>query len=505
MSDVQTKRLAVENGLIIEPTYIAERGPRTATLSERMVAYNSPGTSIAVVNNGQIEWASGYGITDGSAPTSITPETRFYAASISKPVSALAALTLVQSGQLNLDEDVNRKLVSWRVPETELTRKQPITLRHLLNHTSGLGIDKYYTGYQPDEALPTLTQLLCGEAPAKTDPVRVKTEPGSRYRYSGEGYWVMQQLVEDVTGERFADVVQRVVLDPLGMQHSTFHHPLTEAYLAATATAHNNAGEPIFEAWRRFPAVTDGGLWTTPADLARHAIAVQQAVAGQPNSVLSPPLLTEMLTPQPGDHGLGPEIWGQGKATLFRHGGEGTGFGCVLMAFCHTGQGAVVMHNSADSYNLSREILYGIAEVYAWPYYRPVAKTIAKVELEQLLAYAGDYRLVGDPPELDRHREYAGPWGSSETQDLIYRVRPGGETLIEGESLVEGFALAITLPTGYNLTFYPDTPETFFTLEDELTVRFIRQADGPVNTLEVSFWNGLVLRGERQETNEDDA
>jgi Beta-lactamase len=94
--------------------------------------YHVPGVSLAVINDGKIEWARGYGMLQSDRPGPVTPESRFQAASVSKPVASMGALALVEKGKLGLDVPVNDELRSWKLPENDLTRKTPVTLRLLL-------------------------------------------------------------------------------------------------------------------------------------------------------------------------------------------------------------------------------------------------------------------------------------------------------------------------------------------------------------------------------------
>jgi len=113
----------VENGLIKSGT-VNRKTAKKLRLVDRMNFYQVPGVSIAVINNNRIEWAKGYGVLDARETKPVTPETLFQAASISKPLTAMAALRIVQDGLIDLDEDVNNKLVSWKVPENEFTSKK---------------------------------------------------------------------------------------------------------------------------------------------------------------------------------------------------------------------------------------------------------------------------------------------------------------------------------------------------------------------------------------------
>ena len=106
------------------------------TLADRMAEWHVPGVSIAVVEDGRVAWAQGYGQTGDGGP--VTAETKFQAASISKPVAAMVALRLVELGTLSLDADVNTQLKRWKVPASAAADGEPVTLRRLLSHTAGL-------------------------------------------------------------------------------------------------------------------------------------------------------------------------------------------------------------------------------------------------------------------------------------------------------------------------------------------------------------------------------
>ncbi|HKJ47775.1 MAG TPA: serine hydrolase domain-containing protein, partial [Christiangramia sp.] len=128
--------LAIENGL--QPPYqVKGDSLKLFNLSDRMEHYKVPGVSIAVVNNGKIEWAKGYGIANTNTGARVDTNTIFQAASISKPLAALAALKLVENGKLELDKDVNEYLKDWKVPESDFTTNEKVTLRRLLTHTAG--------------------------------------------------------------------------------------------------------------------------------------------------------------------------------------------------------------------------------------------------------------------------------------------------------------------------------------------------------------------------------
>lgn len=275
-----------------------------------------PGLSLAVVSEGKIVRARGYGVIESGSSTPVTEDTLFQAGSVSKPVAAFGAMRLVETGKLSLDDDVNATLKSWKVPENEFTATEKITLRRLLSHTAGLTVHGF-PGYAVDAPQPTLVQILSGEKPANTSAVRADLEPGSRWRYSGGGYSVMQQLVIDVTGHPYPEFMHDTVLKPAGMLGSTFAQPLPPDLAAKTATGHSH-GKPVKGRWHVYPEMAAAGLWTTASDLARFAIAMQQSIAGKPGALLSAETAELMVTPGQGSYGLGFAIASSGATCVSR-------------------------------------------------------------------------------------------------------------------------------------------------------------------------------------------
>ncbi len=360
---VITERIrSVENGLMPK----AEPGQQVqpAGITERMVFYKVPAVSIAMINNGRIEWAKGYGVTEAGGAHPVTEDTLFQAASISKPVTALAVMQFVQKGTLNLDEDVNRTLRSWRVPENEFTRHQRVTLRRLLSHTAGLN-NSGFPGYASDAQVPTLLQVLNGERPSNTAPMQVQCTPGTEDRYSGGGYVVTQQLLMDRCAKPFPDLMQELVLGPLGMRHSTFRQPIPSELAESAAVGHGADGIPLPGKWHTYPEMAAAGLWTTPSDLARMAIALRQSGIGVGKTFLSRETAKAMLTRQlPDGMGLGVGVEGEGDSEYFSHGGANEGYRCIMIMNLKKGRGFVIMTNSDSGMGLGGEIMESIARTY---------------------------------------------------------------------------------------------------------------------------------------------
>lgn len=392
-------RAAAVESRILASIQVEGRPEAAFTLTERMEHYGVPGVSVAVMNGGRIEWARGYGVASVETGAPVTERTRFQAASISKPVAAVAALQLVEEGLVDLDTDVNEYLTSWQVPPSDASNGEPVTLRRLLTHSAGLTVHGF-PGYAAGEPVPTVIQVLDGSGPANTDPVRVDLEPGSEWRYSGGGYTVMQQLVEDVRGQPFAEVMRERVLDPAGMAGSTYEQPLPEGLRAQAATGYRSSGEPVTGNWHTYPEMAAAGLWTTPSDLLRYAAQIQQARGGEPDRVLSKATVDEMLTVNRDGWGLGPGLRPEPDGLRFSHGGANEGFRATFVAFADEGRGAAIMTNSDAGGALASEILLGIAEVYGWAAPRPRTIREHPMTESEIEGIVGRYRVENPPPDI---------------------------------------------------------------------------------------------------------
>jgi CubicO group peptidase (beta-lactamase class C family) len=387
------ERIARVEGGLLPPVLVKGEPLPGMKLADRMTFYKVPGASIAVIDQGRVAWMRGYGFADVAAQRPVTPETRFQAASISKPVAATAVLHIVEKGKIDLDRNVNHYLKTWKVPDNEFTREQKVTLRRILSHSAGITVHGF-PGYEAGKPIPTLVQVLNGEKPANTEAIRVDTVPGAKWRYSGGGYTVTQQMLIDVVGEPFPEMMRRTVLHKFGMKDSAYSQPLREDWQRFAATAYRADGMPVPGKYHTYPELAAAGLWTTAGDLARFAIGIQDALAGKAHSVISKTMAEQMLTRQMENDGLGLFIDGQGRTLRFSHGGGNEGFQCMLVAYAHTGQGAAIMTNSDRGGALIAEILRAIAHEYGWPDFHPTERTQVKVDPAVFRDYVGRYQLA---------------------------------------------------------------------------------------------------------------
>jgi CubicO group peptidase (beta-lactamase class C family) len=374
----------VENG--IPPIPLGENEPPLqVNLQKLMEVYKVPGLSVAVIDNFRIVWAKGYGVTEPGGASPVTTKTLFQAGSISKPVAATGALYLVEHGKLSLDEDVNRKLVSWKVPENEFTKDQKVTLRRLMSHSAGLTVHGF-PGYAVDAPIPTLVQIFNGEKPANTVPIRVDFVPGTKFRYSGGGVTIEQQLVVDVTGEPFPQFMRKNVLDKIGMADSTYEQPLPSARAAVAASGAYGDGMAVRGKWHIYPEMAAAGLWTTASDLARFAIEIALSKQGKANHVLSQAMTNEMLTPQIENVGLGFFLGDKMNPGLFGHNGDDEGFQAVLTMYSDSGHGVAVMANSPNGITVANHLIKSIAREYGWN------NTLEKAQATDMLMLVADIK-----------------------------------------------------------------------------------------------------------------
>ena len=296
-----------------------------------MAQHHVPAASVALLRNGEI--AERMAVGAGR-------QALFQAASISKVVTGVVILRLVDRGEIDLDRPVNEALRSWKLPGPDA---QSVTARQLLSHRAGTNVPGF-PGYAVGADLPTLRQILDGSPPANTAPVRVASKPGRAFRYSGGGTMVLQQLATDVTGQIFQEVSGDLVLRPAGMSRSSFAQPLPRSEISAVV-AHDPEGRPLPGGGHVYPELAAAGLWSTAGDLARLALAL--SASWREGGLISRPVARLMAQPvADGPTGLGIFVQPQsGRSPLLYHYGVNAGFRSVLTFVADGSFGLALMTN----------------------------------------------------------------------------------------------------------------------------------------------------------------
>lgn len=381
----------VETGLC---TPVIIEGDSTWTIEERMKHYGVRGVSIAVIDGFKIAWAKSYGVLDTATKRPVTDSTLFQAASISKPVFAMAMLKLAEEGAIRLDEDVNTQLTSWKVPENEFTATEKVTLKRLLGHVAGTTVHGF-EGYVPGDTLPTLVQILNGTAPANSPAVVVDQTPGSAWRYSGGGYCIAARLMLDAKGGSVPQHMHDLVLQPLGMTHSTYEQPLPTAWANNAATGYVPDGSMTQGKWHVYPELAPDGLWTTATDLARFVIDLQKTITGDSGKVLDRATAMQMVEPFVEPHAaVGLMLNDKKGERYFDHGGWNEGFCGWIVGHVSNGKGAVILIN-ANQPDFMGEVVRSVAHAYNWPQFVPQYKE-SPLDSTSLDAFTGRYRVGKD-------------------------------------------------------------------------------------------------------------
>jgi CubicO group peptidase (beta-lactamase class C family) len=381
----------VENSL--SGNIIAE-GDQAWSIQQRMQLYNIPAVTIAVVKDYKIDWAKAYGYADVNEQRLADTDTRFQAASISKSLNAMALLRLAQEKKIDMVADINNYLSSWKFPYDSISNNKKISVANLLSHTAGITIHGF-PGYKTSDKLPSVVQVLNGEAPANTQAVRSQAEPGLRSVYSGGGTTISQLLAMDVSKSSYENFALSKVLRPIGMTHSFFgqHEELGQA--KDLATGYYAGGGEVSGKYHLYPELGAAALWTTPTDLAKFMIETQLSLQSKSNKVLSQEMTGLMLTPYIDKNAaLGVFVDDRAEAgKWFQHGGANEAFRCLYYGSLEGGNGAIVMINSENG-AIMQEILNSVAQVYQWKnFYKPVVKKLFSMSDETALSYVGKYEM----------------------------------------------------------------------------------------------------------------
>lgn len=386
------RRLAhIEESL--QPRIQAEGRPAPQhALAEAMADHHLQAISVAVADHGKIVWARAWGLADVSRGVKATPLTIFQAGSISKPVAASAAMQLAQQGRLRLDGAANDQLKSWKIPQNAFTDGHPVTLAQLLHHTAGTTVHGF-PGYAAGAPVPTVVQVLEGKPPANTAPVVVQRAPGGAWSYSGGGFTIVQLMMTDVTGLSFPELLRRRVLGPVGMGSSTYEQPLPPGR-RDNAVGYLADGRPVPGGFHTYPEMAAAGLWSTPTDLVRWALALQAAYDGRSAKLMSQASAKAMLTPGLGSWGLGIQVDGVGgpaDALRFLHAGDDEGFNDYLTGYMTGGRAIAVMTNGNDGLPVAMELVSAIARQYGWKGFEPTLIKPAALTDAQRAELVGSY------------------------------------------------------------------------------------------------------------------
>ncbi|CAM3484250.1 MULTISPECIES: serine hydrolase domain-containing protein [Paenibacillus] len=329
-------------------------------IREWMERYQVTGLSMARIQEGHIRMTEGYGILEAGTDRRVTSHSMFNACSISKFVTSMLVLKLADQGIVDIDEDVNVKLSSWKVPESECTQHHKVTLRTLLSHQSGiLDPENSFGVWNSVQGSPSVVELLEGRSAYCREAINVTYEPGSEFAYSDTGFCIIQQVIEDVSGKPFQVLLDELIFAPLHIRNSKMNPSSYKSMNGQLSCGHHKNGRLVEGKYPMYPYPAASGLWTTPADLAVLVIELMNSLKSKSILGISEGKAKEWITPQGGRDwtGLGVFLDGSEQEVEISSLGWGVGFQCLLTAKPYQGKGSIIMTNIDSGVHQSKGII----------------------------------------------------------------------------------------------------------------------------------------------------
>ena len=323
-------------------------------IPERMTHFNVPGVSVTYFKDGEISWNKHFGTLEKGTNKVVNENSIFHACSISKMVTALCVLKLVQDGVLDLDKDVNEYLASWKIPDNEFTSNKKITLANLLAHQAGFyDCEGSFSPYKQGGSIPKTIDILSGASSYHSEAVETKYVPETDCEYSDAGYCIVSLVLEDVLGETIGQIAKRIVFEPLGLKRTFFWEIGKDLYdgvpMSDCVAGHDSKGNVVDEIRASYPNVEGASLWTTTNELACIVIDIINAYHGISGTILNQEMAKLMLSPYgcTDDVGLGVFLGkDESGKPCFISQGWGVGMQCKLRAYYEHQEGVIVMTNS---------------------------------------------------------------------------------------------------------------------------------------------------------------
>lgn len=401
---IKTSLLAAAGTLLLTPNFALAQSPSDFTehlrprvwvgenetrytLEERMAHFNVPGVAVAVIEDGEVIYAAGFGVQQLGGDMPVDGDTLFSAGSVSKVATAALIMRLDDQGVIDIDAPVSDYLSSWQMPDQAEYDENDVTLRAILAHTAGFNIHGF-GDFQPGADLPTVYYTLNGAAPADHAALELTFAPGTGYRYSGGGYTLAQLVVADATGQTFQAASNAALFDPLGLERSTFANPLPED-VGNIARAHDRSGEPaaLPRGYEAMPEMAASGLWTSASELGgivSALIASYREEGGYLRQSTAEDMMTRVA---PSQHGVGPRLDGRGNGYFFHHAGANNSYHTWIEGHLVTGDGLVVLTNGSNGNGLHMEIRNAVADAMDWqinPVVRAPELELSEAHLQSL-------------------------------------------------------------------------------------------------------------------------
>lgn len=319
-------------------------------IEQHLEKHKLAGFSLVVFENHKIVYTKQFGVKSINSPEKIDENTAFSTASISKPITALLCHILEEKGLINLDDPIDKYLKRWHLPKSKFTEHNSPIWKQFFNHTAGTsqgGFADYYEG----DTIPTIKQSLLGQIPRYNKEIEFLFTPGTNFEYSGGGYVIVQMALEDTLNKSIAALAQEYIFSPLGMKNTTMIQPNEKGFPSNVALVHDEEGKVIRTGLPITPQVGASGMWSTPTDLAKLAIEIQNALRNKNNKVISHNIAKKITAVSTLKNAVGGWSYGWQKSfgynnyDWFSCNGSNTGVGGNVLASMTDGNGMVYLAN----------------------------------------------------------------------------------------------------------------------------------------------------------------
>ncbi|MCB0667547.1 MAG: beta-lactamase family protein [Saprospiraceae bacterium] len=383
------RKVQLEQGIREQVKFLGEAEVLNSIM-DRLSAYNIPALSLAVINEGKIDWSDTYQNANFTKISPLNCSSIFQAASLSKPVTFLAALRMQAAGRIDLDKNIQEYLKDFVIPQGKQTEENPVTFRNIFSHTSGINPGGY-EGYSRNVVMPSDLDVLRGSAGVNSPAIEVIAPPNETLAYSGGGYTLAELALQDIFNEAFPDIMQKWILAPVGMDHSEFTQPLSALDSIRAAKGYTQSGAVIEGGWRNYPEQAAAGLWSTSVDLARFLIEIYEAYQGN-SSILSQSQIRSILSDERDGHVYGFLLSRSEDDLTITHYGGNAGYRTGMTISLTSGNGLVYLINSDNGAALGNELFLSASQVYDWKQFRQTNVQRKQVEPAVLRELSGEYK-----------------------------------------------------------------------------------------------------------------
>jgi len=455
-------KVQLENGIRGKVKFLGEP-ENFSSITNKMSEYNIQAVSLAVISQGNIEWADIYQNANFSKEPKLNCTSIFQAASLSKPVTFLAALRMHSAGEIDLDKNIQNYLKDYVLPQGKQTAENPVTFRNIFSHTSGI-ISGGYQGYAQDQPIPSDIDVLMGGEGVNSPAINVITSPNETIAYSGGAYTLAELALQDIYSDEFSNIMKKWILEPAGMNHSEFTQPLLVTKSNQVAKGYNQSGNVLDGGWRNYPEQAAAGLWSNSIDMAKFLIEIYKGYQGK-SSIFSQSDIKSIISHERNGSVYGFILDRIGDDISITHYGGNAGYRTGMTISLTSGNGLVYLINSDNGGALGNELLLSASQVYSWQHFKQTNAHSTKVDSEILKELSGEYKWNN---QIDLSLKF------DENNDQISLYFPNGDeyklTPIRGDELD-----FIHPNTGVIISFIKDDNLRSFTLYGQSAVKLNQQ------------------------------